>query len=125
MSRNCSRFGVCKCRVNYEGVRCDRCRAGYYSYRQCVNCSCDPFGSQHQFCDPRTGQCLCKGSFRGQNCNLCRSGYYGFPNCRACECNPAGIKPLPGRPLGDCSSSNTVSLYHCLILIFSEMGYIL
>lgn len=94
-------------------------------YPQCVNCSCDAFGSQHLFCDPRTGQCLCKGSFRGQNCNLCRSGYYGFPNCRACECNPAGIKPLPGRPLGDCSSSNTVSLYHCLILIFSEMEYIL
>ena len=107
-SPNCTDFGVCSCKDNYDGAKCDRCKVGYYNYPRCVKCACDPRGSQHQFCNPSTGQCTCKGSFRGLNCNLCRPGYYGFPDCQACQCNPAGIKQFPGRPLGDCSLSNEV-----------------
>ncbi|XP_068678125.1 laminin subunit alpha-like [Montipora foliosa] len=106
LSPNCTEFGVCSCKDNYDGAKCDRCKVGYYSYPRCVKCACDLRGSQHQFCDPSSGQCTCKGSFRGLNCNLCRPGYYGFPDCQACRCDPAGIKPLPGFPLGDCSLSN-------------------
>ena len=109
LTPKCDAFGVCECRSNYAGQRCDRCDIGFYNYPQCVKCACDLRGAAHQFCDPRTGQCTCKGSFRGINCNLCRSGFYGFPNCQACRCNPAGIRPIDGRPLGDCSLSNEVS----------------
>lgn len=116
-SPNCSQFGVCDCLDNYDGPKCDRCSVGYYNYPKCVKCACDTRGSQHQFCEATTGQCACKGSFRGINCNLCRSGYYGFPNCRACQCNPAGIKPLPDRPLGDCSLSNEVCFVFCIVVL--------
>ena len=116
VSPNCSQDGVCSCRDNYDGLKCDRCSVGHYSYPRCVKCACDLRGSQHQYCERTTGQCFCKGSFRGINCNLCRSGYYGFPDCQQCQCNPAGIKsrPAPGRPLGDCSFSNEVCVLFCI-----------
>lgn len=110
VSQTCQQNGQCQCKENYTGTKCDSCRYGFYDYPRCIKCACDVRGSKHEICDLKTGQCTCKGSFRGLNCNQCRSGYYGFPSCKACQCNPYGIKPIDGRPFGDCSYSNNVSI---------------
>ena len=103
----CDGIGRCSCKPQYAGPKCDRCAAGYYEYPRCVPCSCDRQGSLGEYCQPDTGQCQCKENFSGTFCNYCKPGFYGFPNCEECGCDPAGVRPLPGRPLGDCSSSNT------------------
>ena len=113
VSPNCSQYGSCSCKKNYEGRKCDFCRLGYYDFPRCIECTCDERGANHKYCDHKGGQCSCKGSYKGLDCNLCQTGYYGFPDCKRCQCNPYGVKPVPGTPLGDCSFSNTVSMQRC------------
>lgn len=107
----CDSEGQCQCKPRYAGIKCDQCIGGYYSYPTCIACTCDKEGSTSDYCNPVDGQCQCKENFSGIFCNRCKPGFYGFPNCRECSCNPAGVRPLPGRPLGDCSASNTVSVF--------------
>ena len=104
----CDSSGRCSCRPQYSGFKCERCATGYYDYPRCIACTCDRQGSLSDYCNPETGQCRCKENFSGTFCSRCKAGFYGFPDCQECGCDPAGVKPLPGVPLGDCSSSNTV-----------------
>lgn len=38
------RKGQCQCRRNFGGVKCNRCRIGYYDFPTCKQCSCNPAG---------------------------------------------------------------------------------
>ncbi|XP_028412186.1 laminin subunit alpha-like, partial [Dendronephthya gigantea] len=103
----CDGSGRCSCKPQYAGFKCQRCAVGYYDYPRCLPCACNRQGSFGDNCDPNDGQCQCRENFSGTFCNRCKPGFYGFPDCQECGCDPAGVRPLPGRPLGDCSSSNT------------------
>ena len=68
LSNQCNmKTGLCKCRIGYEGNRCDRCMKGYYNFPTCRPCNCHPGGTQYNQCnddgacqcDPY-GSCLCK-----------------------------------------------------------------
>ncbi|XP_049426216.1 laminin subunit beta-3 isoform X1 [Epinephelus fuscoguttatus] len=88
--------GLCQCKVNVEGPRCDRCKRGYYDLSAsnplgCSKCSCSPDGSLSDACDPLTGQCPCRPHFHGLTCDVCSKGYWQPPlsgRCQPCNCDP-------------------------------------
>ncbi|XP_077458649.1 laminin subunit beta-3 [Stigmatopora argus] len=88
--------GLCQCKVNVEGPRCDKCKRGYYGLSAanpmgCSKCSCSLEGSFSGDCDPVTGQCPCRPHFHGQNCESCARGYWKppqFQRCELCSCDP-------------------------------------
>ncbi|KAJ8260266.1 hypothetical protein GJAV_G00178990 [Gymnothorax javanicus] len=92
------RAGVCQCKANVEGPRCDRCKKGYYGLSAnnpegCSKCSCNVGGSlTENACDPLTGKCRCPPNVHGPNCDQCVPGYYGYStsrSCQPCKCDPA------------------------------------
>ncbi|KAK2914589.1 laminin subunit beta-3 [Channa argus] len=88
--------GLCQCKLNVEGPRCDRCKRGYYGLSisnplGCSKCSCSPEGSLSDTCDPVTGQCPCRAHFHGLTCEVCSKGYwkpYHSRSCEPCRCDP-------------------------------------
>ncbi|XP_060925892.1 laminin subunit beta-3 [Limanda limanda] len=88
--------GLCQCKVNVEGPRCDRCKRGHYGLIDsnplgCTKCSCSPDGSTSDVCDPLTGQCPCHPHFHGLTCEVCSKGYWKpalSGRCRPCACDP-------------------------------------
>uniref|UniRef100_A0ABD2X9T7 Laminin subunit beta-1 n=1 Tax=Trichogramma kaykai TaxID=54128 RepID=A0ABD2X9T7_9HYME len=81
--------GLCPCKPNVVGRRCDRCAPGTYGFgpEGCVNCDCDGVGSLDNFCDVDTGRCKCRPNTYGRDCGQCEPGFWNFPHCRRCECN--------------------------------------
>ncbi|XP_069085921.1 laminin subunit beta-4 isoform X2 [Pleurodeles waltl] len=92
--------GKCQCKENVEGIRCDRCKAGYFGLSGidpvgCQYCSCNPWGSVPlSTCDPVTGECLCQRLATGRYCDECLPGYWGLGNslqaCTSCDCDIGG-----------------------------------
>ncbi|XP_061543036.1 laminin subunit beta-3-like isoform X2 [Phycodurus eques] len=88
--------GLCQCKVNVEGPRCDQCKRGYYGLSApnplgCSKCSCFPQGSLSDVCDSVTGQCPCRPHFHGLTCEVCARGYWKPPqlqSCELCRCDP-------------------------------------
>ncbi|XP_051931035.1 laminin subunit beta-3 [Hippocampus zosterae] len=88
--------GLCQCKMNVEGPRCDRCKRGYYGLSAsnplgCTKCSCFPEGSLSDICDSVTGQCPCRPHFHGLTCEACARGYWKSPQfqrCELCNCDP-------------------------------------
>ncbi|XP_077385629.1 laminin subunit beta-3 [Festucalex cinctus] len=88
--------GLCQCKMNVEGPRCDRCKRGYYGLSAanplgCSKCSCFPEGSLSDICDSVTGQCPCRQHFHGLTCQTCARGYWKSPQfqrCELCSCDP-------------------------------------
>ncbi|XP_037106771.1 laminin subunit beta-3 [Syngnathus acus] len=88
--------GLCQCKSNVEGPRCDRCKRGYYGLSAsnplgCSKCSCFAEGSLSDICDPVTGQCPCRPHFHGLTCDACARGYWKSPqfqSCELCRCDP-------------------------------------
>ncbi|XP_061640126.1 laminin subunit beta-3-like isoform X2 [Phyllopteryx taeniolatus] len=88
--------GLCQCKVNVEGPRCDQCKRGYYGLSApnllgCSKCSCFPEGSLSDVCDSVTGQCPCRPHFHGLTCEVCARGYWKPPqlqSCELCRCDP-------------------------------------
>ena len=59
--------GQCACKENVEGLRCDRCKAGFYMFSGehltgCLGCSCNEAGIKpgNDSCDIYTATCKCK-----------------------------------------------------------------
>ncbi|XP_049327763.1 laminin subunit beta-3 [Astyanax mexicanus] len=86
--------GVCVCKANVEGPRCDRCKPGYYGLNPsnplgCSKCSCSASGSLSSVCDAVTGQCVCRPNMQGVSCDRCAAGFWNSPTgCQPCNCDP-------------------------------------
>lgn len=91
--------GLCNCKIQVIGRRCDECQNDYYNLTAsnsdgCTSCGCDVQGTvgASVSCDFLSGQCLCKPNVVRRDCSSCAAGHYGFENdegCLACDvqCN--------------------------------------
>ncbi|KAJ8412103.1 hypothetical protein AAFF_G00143700 [Aldrovandia affinis] len=88
-------MGTCRCKANVEGLRCDRCKSGYYGLSAanplgCTKCSCNAEGSlSDNTCDPQTGQCRCPPNVQGLACDHCAPNYWNPSRwgCEPCNCD--------------------------------------
>ncbi|XP_060766752.1 laminin subunit beta-3 [Neoarius graeffei] len=94
VGRQCDEVtGVCRCKKNVEGARCERCKPGYYGLSSmnplgCSKCSCSAVGSLHSVCDAVTGQCACRPNVGGRSCDQCAEGFWNSSSgCRPCDCD--------------------------------------
>ncbi|KAI7811799.1 laminin subunit beta-4 precursor [Triplophysa rosa] len=95
--------GQCVCKQNVEGVRCDRCKFGFYGFSRddpsgCQLCGCNFIGTIRTGnpCDQTTGRCICEHSAQGPQCDECLPGYWGLGNtvygCIPCDCDIGGAR---------------------------------
>ncbi|XP_035887397.1 laminin subunit beta-2-like, partial [Phyllostomus discolor] len=93
--------GLCRCKVNVWGRRCDACRPGHYGLslphsEGCQPCRCDPRGRVPgtPACDPSSGACHCKRFVSGRDCSRCLPEFWGLSSdslgCRPCDCDFGG-----------------------------------
>ncbi|XP_076350667.1 laminin subunit beta-1-like isoform X2 [Tachypleus tridentatus] len=95
-----SKAGSCHCKPNVGGVRCDRCKDGYWKFLSdnpdgCEPCSCNTFGTiGSRGCNVFTGECTCKRNVVGRDCNQCLPEHWGLSSfedgCKPCECDLGG-----------------------------------
>ncbi|XP_073903384.1 laminin subunit gamma-2 [Castor canadensis] len=96
-------FRCLNCKDNTEGIRCERCREGFYRHRdrdRCLPCNCHSKGSLSVRCD-NSGRCSCKPGVTGDRCDRCLPGFHTFTDAGCtqdqrridpkCDCDPAGI----------------------------------
>lgn len=101
---NCDqRTGEClKCLYSTSGFNCERCKPGHYgdaTRQQCVECVCNPLGTNFTtgHCDPITGKCPCYPNVVGQSCDKCANNHWKIASghgCEACDCDPQGSYTL-------------------------------
>ncbi|XP_021926605.1 laminin subunit beta-1 isoform X2 [Zootermopsis nevadensis] len=106
--------GVCQCKPNVVGRRCDRCAPGTFGFgpEGCRACDCNSIGALDNFCDAQTGQCKCRANTYGRECDQCQPGFWNFPNCQRCECN--GHADVCDSRTGACSNCRDSTLgHHC------------
>ncbi|XP_071527686.1 laminin subunit beta-1 isoform X6 [Panulirus ornatus] len=109
--------GRCHCKRYVDGLKCDRCKAGYWNFTAenpegCQritedyysqpksewpqkSCSCDLLGTiNNAGCNVLTGECSCKRFVTGRDCNQCLPQHYGLSEhpdgCQPCDCDRGG-----------------------------------
>uniref|UniRef100_A0A8C5NY36 Laminin subunit gamma-2 n=1 Tax=Jaculus jaculus TaxID=51337 RepID=A0A8C5NY36_JACJA len=106
-------FRCLNCQDHTDGVRCERCKEGFYRLRdrdRCLPCNCHSRGSLSARCD-NSGQCSCKPGVTGHRCDRCLPGFHTLTDAGCshnqrrpdskCDCDPAGIS-------GPCDSGRCV-----------------
>ncbi len=71
LSTTCNNItGVCNCKPNVFGDKCDTCEDGYFLSDSftCSPCNCDLGGSLSTVCNVSNGQCDCRSGVTGQTC---------------------------------------------------------
>lgn len=94
--------GRCHCKRNVDGLKCDRCKAGYWNFSSenpegCQACTCNLLGTiNNEGCDVVSGECSCKRFVTGRDCNQCLPQHYGLSEhpdgCQPCNCDPGGSR---------------------------------
>lgn len=81
--------GMCKCKQNIIGIKCDRCAPGTWEFgpNGCQPCNCNAAGAKNNFCNLETGQCDCYDKIEGLKCDMCMENHWRFPVCEPCNCN--------------------------------------
>ncbi|XP_047469022.1 laminin subunit beta-1-like isoform X2 [Penaeus chinensis] len=92
--------GRCHCKSNVDGLKCDRCKAGYWNFTTdnpegCQACTCHLLGTLNNAgCNVLTGECSCKRFVTGRDCNQCLPQHYGLSEhpdgCQPCDCDRGG-----------------------------------
>ncbi|XP_063890049.1 laminin subunit beta-1-like isoform X2 [Scylla paramamosain] len=109
--------GRCHCKTNVDGLKCDRCKAGYWNFSSenpegCQemtedylsqprsewprkSCTCNTLGTiNNEGCNVISGECACKRFVIGRDCNQCLPQHYGLSEhpdgCQPCNCDPGG-----------------------------------
>uniref|UniRef100_A0AAY4AIB8 Uncharacterized protein n=1 Tax=Denticeps clupeoides TaxID=299321 RepID=A0AAY4AIB8_9TELE len=92
VSLQCDEQGVCVCRDNVMGQKCDACKPGHHSLSPggCSLCECDGRGSVG-VCSSGDGHCYCKTNVEGHSCNRCKPGSFNLQQedpdgCQTCFC---------------------------------------
>nr|XP_044997141.1 laminin subunit gamma-2 [Jaculus jaculus] len=106
-------FRCLNCQDHTDGVRCERCKEGFYRLRdrdRCLPCNCHSRGSLSARCD-NSGQCSCKPGVTGLRCDRCLPGFHTLTDAGCshnqrrpdskCDCDPVGIS-------GPCDSGRCV-----------------
>ena len=102
----CTNDGVCNCKDEFSGQKCDKCALGYFGFPFCISiytlswptycpfrnltnmniseCNCNEAGSKSEDngiigCTVK-GNCNCKEGYFGEKCDKCSSGYYDIGN---------------------------------------------
>ncbi|XP_073999526.1 laminin subunit beta-1 isoform X2 [Rhodnius prolixus] len=103
--------GVCHCKQNVWGNRCNECKPGYWNLDPnnplgCQPCKCDLRGTLNATCDQVTGRCTCKRNVLGTNCSECFPEHWGLSKdtdgCIPCGCDPGGSVDLNCDITGQC-----------------------
>ncbi|XP_028386601.1 laminin subunit gamma-2 [Phyllostomus discolor] len=106
-------FRCLHCNDNTAGLRCERCKEGFYQQRErdrCLPCNCNSKGSLSPRCD-NSGRCSCKPGVTGDRCDRCLPGFHTLTDAGCtqdqrpldpkCDCDPAGTS-------GPCDASRCV-----------------
>nr|VZI27741.1 unnamed protein product [Spirometra erinaceieuropaei] len=100
--------GQCTCKSGVTGLRCDKCRPGFFGFESgkgCQECGCSPSGARSEACDARTGVCDCLPFTTGRTCDECLPGYYNLSagvGCTDCACHPYGSLHAQCNENGQC-----------------------
>ncbi|KAM9497011.1 laminin subunit beta-4 [Clarias gariepinus] len=111
--------GQCPCRRGVEGIRCDRCKDGYWNLggnSGCQPCNCHTSHSLSNQCDKITGQCPCETGYGGKQCKDCAANHFGNPDiqCISCDCDIQGfVYPGCDPDTGECLCRPGVSGNFC------------
>lgn len=115
------RGGYCDdCDGNTGGPHCEECKHGFYrreNENACVDCQCNPFGSESLQCDP-AGKCKCRPGVIGEKCDRCAPYHYDLSivGCKVCNCNPIGsfdTPPICDPRDGSCRCKANVESQNC------------
>ena len=94
--------GVCICKQNVEGSRCETCKDQFFGLRaennvgcSACNCTVQSTINESNVCNKETGQCPCSRAFSGRACDVCATSFYrsqpnNLTDCRECFCDPSG-----------------------------------
>ena len=87
-SSQCNDAGICTCKANTQGTKCDSCIENHFGFPDCEECKCDETGSTSLQC-LTNGTCVCKAgsvatpfglksipSYAGIKCDRCAEGSY-------------------------------------------------
>ena len=70
VSSQCNDAGMCTCKANTQGTKCDSCIDNHFGFPDCKDCKCDKTGSTSLQC-LSNGSCVCKAGFAGAKCSEC------------------------------------------------------
>nr|KAG5699973.1 hypothetical protein BaRGS_001792 [Batillaria attramentaria] len=94
----CNGTGVCECRQNVVGVKCDACLPEHYGLasdntggKECEICTSGYYGNAMAL--TCRGQCECLPNVMGFFCGLCVPDSYNYTSgngCAMCDCHPEG-----------------------------------
>ncbi|XP_077208858.1 laminin subunit alpha-1 isoform X1 [Paroedura picta] len=96
--------GLCQCKPNVVGQKCDKCLVGYYGLRTglgCLPCNCSQSGSVTEDCSDE-GQCRCVPGVAGEKCSHCAYGFYAHQDGGCTPCNCAHTQDNCDRDSGQC-----------------------